>query len=280
LQPSARPVSRPSSFIFTLYGDFVHRHEDGADQALWLGSLVRLMGSFGLSEAAVRQAVSRMSRQGWLAPEKRENRAFYRVTPHGRRRIEGLNPRIYGPIIEWDGHWRMLTYRVAESARERRDRLRKDLTVLGWAPLSASTWISPSDALGDAREAAEVNGAGPEIDLFSGTYHGPRSDRELLEACWDLGRIAAAYEAFDAVYRARLEAERDDGDLSEQEAFVERMWLVHDFRKFAYVDPGLPSILLPAGWAGSSATALFREYYALLHAKSSAFFKRTTRSKV
>jgi phenylacetic acid degradation operon negative regulatory protein len=275
LEPTARPVSRPTSFIFTLYGDFVHRRAGEVDDALALGSLVRLMGSFGISDAAVRQAVSRMSRQGWLLAERRGNRAYYRVTPRGQRRIEGLNPRIYGPIVEWDGRWRMLTYRIAESSRERRDGLRKDLTVLGWAPLSASTWISPSDALDDARDAAQANGAGAEIDLFSGTYHGPRSDRDLLQACWDLDRIAEAYRAFEDTYRPRMERERADRRLTEQMAFVERLWLVHDFRKFAYIDPGLPSTLLPAGWAGTSATALFGEYYGLLRTKSNVFFERT-----
>src|SRR5579862_1693585 len=54
-----KQVARPSSFIFTLFGDLVHR---GSGQ-LAIGALIRLMGAFGLSEGAVRQAVSRMARQ-------------------------------------------------------------------------------------------------------------------------------------------------------------------------------------------------------------------------
>ncbi len=267
-----RPVTRPNSFIFTLYGDFVHRTE-GGDAAIWIGSLARLMASFGISEPAVRQAVSRMSRQGWLEATRRGNRAFYTVTGRGRRRIELLSPRIYGPVVDWDGRWRMLTYSVAETKRERRDRLRKDLSVLGWAPLSASTWISPSDALDDARDAAEAAGVLAEIDLFVGEYRGPRSDRELLERCWDLGAIAAAYEEFVARYQPRLDLERAASTFDDEAAFIERMWLVHDFRKFAYVDPGLPSELLPAHWQGNVAAALFREYYAEIAAKSARFFE-------
>jgi len=230
------------------------------------------MACFDVSEPAVRQAVSRMSRQGWLAAERRGNRAFYSVTERGRRRIERLSPRIYGPVIEWDGRWRMLTYSVAETKRERRDKLRKDLAVLGWAPLSASTWISPSDGLDGARDAAEAAGVQADVDLFVAEYRGPRSDRELIERCWDLRAIAQAYEAFVARYRPRLEAERSRGALDDEAAFVERMRLVHDFRKFAYVDPGLPSELLPAHWSGNIAAALFREYYAELGAKSGRFF--------
>lgn len=256
----------------------VHRQID--DGALWIGSLVRLMASFGLSEAAVRQAVSRMSRQGWLVAKKNGNRAFYAVTDRGRRRIETLSPRIYGPIVEWDGRWRMLTYNVSEQLRDRRDRLRKELTVIGWAPLASSTWISPADSLEQAREVAESADVLDTIDLFEAEYRGPLSDRELLEKCWDLTAIATAYSDFIRRYEPRLVAERAHASLSPEDAFVERMWLVHDYRKFAYIDPGLPSTLLPAHWPGTTAAALFREYYAAIDAKSLRFFGQAARAAV
>jgi phenylacetic acid degradation operon negative regulatory protein len=167
----------------------------------------------------------------------------------------------------------MLTYSVAESRREGRDGLRKDLTVLGWAPLSASTWLSPNDALDVARSAAEANGVLENVDLFVGEYRGPHTDRELLERCWDLPAIAAQYGEFVARYEPRLHNERAHHTLHDDEAFVERMWLVHDYRKFTYLDPGLPSTLLPAHWPGTAAAATFREYYALISNKAEYFFR-------
>lgn len=272
LASERRTVTRPNSFIYTLFGDFVHR-DATANGELWAGSLIRLMGEFGLSEAAVRQAISRMSRQGWLAAAKRGNRSFYTLTDRGRLRVEAISPRIYGPVVEWDGRWRMLTYSVAESRREGRDGLRKDLTVLGWAPLSASTWLSPNDALDSARVAADANGVLENVDLFVGEYRGPHTDRELLERCWDLPAIAEQYREFIAHYEPRLQNERARHALHDDEAFVERMWLVHDYRKFTYVDPGLPSTLLPAHWPGTVAAAVFREYYALISKKAEHFFR-------
>jgi phenylacetic acid degradation operon negative regulatory protein len=230
------------------------------------------MASFGLSEAAVRQAFSRMSRQGWLVASRSGNRAYYAVTDRGRRRIEGLSPRIYGPVVEWDGRWRMLTYSVAEAQRERRDRLRKELTVLCWAPLSSSTWLSPRDALEEVRETIQSADLDDNIDLFVSDYAGPSSDRALLSKCWDLEAIASAYREFIHNYEPRLLQERERGGLSDEDAFVERLWLVHDYRKFTYVDPGLPSTLLPAHWPGTTAAALFREYYAAIDRKSLKFF--------
>ena len=213
-----------------------------------------------------------MARQGWLLAQRQGNRGFYSVTERGRRRIEELSPRIYGPVIEWDGRWRLLTYAIGEAHRKRRERLRKELSALGWAPLSPSTWISPSDTLVAAREAARATGTLDALNLFSSEYRGPLHDRELLERCWDVGKIASAYLSFLARYEPRLARERERGESSDEAALVERLWLVHDYRKFAYIDPGLPSELLPAHWPGNAAAALFREYYALLDVKSQRYF--------
>jgi phenylacetic acid degradation operon negative regulatory protein len=265
-----RVVARPNSFIFTLYGDMVHRL--AGDGSLWVGAVIRLMACFDVSAPAVRQAISRMTRQGWLTAHRIGNRAFYSVTDRGRRRIEELSPRIYGPVIEWDGRWRLLGYAIGEKHRKRRERLRNELSALGWAQLSPTTWISPSDTLTAAREAAAATDTLDAVNLFTSEYRGPRSDRELLERCWDVEAIAAAYRAFIARYQPRLERERERGDLTDEGALVERLWLVHDYRRFAYLDPGLPSELLPAHWPGTSAAALFREYYAVIGSKSQRYF--------
>jgi DNA-binding PadR family transcriptional regulator len=182
-------------------------HRVAGDGALWIGGLIRLMAAFGVSSQAVRQAVSRMTRQGWLIARREGNRAFYMVTARGRRRIEELSPRIYGPVIEWDGRWRLLSYAVGEAQRQGRERLRKELAALGWAQLSSSTWISPLDALAAAREAAETTVALGATDLFEAEYRGPHSDRELLERCWNVDSIAAAYREFVSRYRPRFDLE-------------------------------------------------------------------------
>ncbi|MGA8532676.1 MAG: PaaX family transcriptional regulator C-terminal domain-containing protein [Candidatus Tumulicola sp.] len=260
--------------IFTLYGDIVHRG-DRRDEggALPVAALIALMASFEISPAAVRQALSRTSRQGWLQARRTGNRAFYSVTERGRRRIAELSPRIYGPIIEWDGIWRSLIFAGSDRGRRARDRLRQELSVLGWAPLSNSTWLAPADSLASARAAAEVLGLGDVVHGFTGSYHGPLSDAQLIARCWNLEHIAGAYREFIARYRPRLTGERERAALDDETAFVERLWLVHDFRKFTYVDPGLPSELVPAHWPRTTAAALFREYYAALGAKSERFFR-------
>lgn len=259
-----RPVSRPNSFIFTVFGDFVHAYGD----AIWIGSLVRLMAEFGLSEQAVRAAVSRMSRQGWLESSRSGSRSYYSVTDLGKRRVDEVSKRIYvAPQTGWDGRWRMLSYTVPEAQRDLRDRLRKDLTVLGLGPLSASLWISPRDVLGAVGDAIRGTGLEERVDFFVAEYRGPLSNEALVRTCWDLDAIGRAYEAFVAQY------ERQPRTLSDVDAFVSRIWLVHDFRKFVYLDPGLPPALLPHDWPGTRAGILFRELYEALRPGAVRFFE-------
>ena len=257
-------MTRPNSFIYTVFGDFVHAYGD----SIWIGSLVRLMAEFGLSEQAVRAAVSRMSRQGWLESARVGSRSYYSVTARGKRRVDEVSKRIYvAPQDGWDGCWRMLSYTIPEAQRDLRDRLRKDLTVLGLGPLSASLWISPRDLLDAVIDTIRANGLEERVDFFVADYKGPQADAELVRKCWDLDAIARAYEDFIAQYAAAPGAMRD------VDAFVTRIWLVHDFRKFAYLDPGLPQRLLPRGWPGARAGELFRDYYAALRPGAVRFFE-------
>jgi len=264
-----RNSSRAASLIFTLYGDF----GAACGGRLWVGSVVALMAEFGIAEQTVRQALSRMVAQAWLSRSRENGRACYGLTERGAQRIAQIAPRIYEAAAEWDGRWRVVIYNIPERDRGRRDRLRKDLTLLGLAPLSTAVWISPRDVRAEILALARERTLAGGVQLFVGDYEGPLSDRALLERCWDLGAIAAAYRDFVAFYNERRERERQLAALTDREAFVERLKLVQRFRTFLYIDPGLPSALLPAHWPGSIASALFRNYYALLSTKALRFFR-------
>jgi len=182
----ARQITRPSSFIYTIMGDLV-RHEGGE---IWVGSLTRLMAEFAISESAVRQALSRMARQGWLTARKVGNRSYYAMTARGAERVAKVSPRIYrAPEEFWDGRWRLVAYSVPERIRENRDRFRKDLIVAGFAPLGPALWLSPRDALDAAREAAAESRLLEHVDFFEARSRGPRPDRELLARGWDLSLL-------------------------------------------------------------------------------------------
>ncbi|MDE2571788.1 MAG: phenylacetic acid degradation operon negative regulatory protein PaaX [bacterium] len=270
-----RQITRPRSFIFTLFGDVI-RHYGGE---IWIGSLNRLMGEFGLSEQAVRAAVSRMARQRWLQARKIGNKSYYSLTEMGRVRIDQTSPRIYHDLSEpWDGRWRILTYSIPEQQRSLRDRIRKELVFLGCAMLSPSVWLAPHDVFAQFREAAAALGIADRIDLFAAEYAGPHDDRSLVARCWDLPAIERAYRAFIDEYRPRLtRAQASQPLLADNLCFTEREWLVHDYRKFLYLDPGLPDRVLPRPWPRAEAVAIFNDYYRLLLPAATRFFEEVYR---
>lgn len=59
------------SMIFTLYGDYIRHYGN----EIWIGSLIRLLEEFGHNEQAVRAAISRMNKQGWIVSANRGTKA-------------------------------------------------------------------------------------------------------------------------------------------------------------------------------------------------------------
>ena len=92
------------SALFDLYGDHL------LDRGGWapISASVGLLGSLQISAPAVRTAVSRMVREGWLDPVVRAARG-YAVTARARERLREAHVRIYRTGAEdWDGRWHLV----------------------------------------------------------------------------------------------------------------------------------------------------------------------------
>jgi phenylacetic acid degradation operon negative regulatory protein len=251
------------SALFDVYGDHLRRRGGTAPVA----SLIRLLGALDIAAPAVRTAISRMVRQGWLAAVSTPDGPGYRLTERAERRLDDAYARIYRtggdsraragrpgqpgrPADPWDGRWHVL---VAQrpATRSSRERLGGGLTFLGYAPLTGGTWIAPR-AHPDAEVVLEAEGVRGEA--FFAAYDGEGA--ALAGRAWDLAAVAAAYERFEADARALLAA-TSAGPEPDRAAFATRSQLVHEWRKFLFLDPGLPGAVLPAGWPGHRAAELF-----------------------
>ncbi len=215
-----------------------------------MAALVRLLAPAAISPPAVRTAVSRMARQGWLVPVKLAGGAGYRLTPRAVRRLARAADRIYRrETPAWDRKWHVVVVeRVTERAR--RDRLKSALGYLGYACLDTSTWISPRPSVElDQVIAAEHVRA----ERFNATYDGDA--RGLAARAWDLDGLAQAYRRW--IWTANEIVVRGGADQPDDVIFAVRSELVHEWRKFLFIDPGLPAELLPPDWPGTDALELF-----------------------
>ncbi len=261
------------SMIFTIYGDYIRNY----GSKIWIGSLIRLLKEFGHNEQGVRVAVSRMVKQGWIQSEKQGNKSYYFLTDRGVQRMDEAANRIYKmKPNEWDGKWRILMYTIPEDKRQLRDDLRKELLWSGFGSFSSGCWISPNDLEKQINRLIEKYDIDEYVDFFISEYKGPKENQSLIEKSWQLEEIENKYEEFIEKYSKQFIVHQSiisRGEMSDADCFVERTNLVHEYRKFLFIDPGLPKELLPSKWNGNHAALLFSQYYQVLAEPASRFFE-------
>ena len=245
----------PRSLLFTLYGDYVLPL---GQEEVRVGTLVRLAEELGVSSAALRSALSRMGREGWLAARRNGGSPRYRLTDRGHGLIEEGTQRIYGRHrAGWDGRWLLVSYSLPEDRRGQRDRLREGLSFLGFGSLGNGIFVSPHDLRQEVRQLIGRQEVEQDVTVHHGTLEWPADPAQVVARAWDLGSLEAPYRAF--LLRIREELAEADA-LDDRESFRRRFLLTHEFRRFPFSDPDLPDALLPPDWVGASARAAFLEY--------------------
>ncbi|MDP9824158.1 PaaX family transcriptional regulator [Nocardioides massiliensis] len=243
------------SALFDLYGDHLLARGGQAPVA----ALVRLLAPLDVAAPAVRTAVSRMVRQGWLTPVALPAGAGYAVTERARERLVATAARIYRSETEdWDGTWDVVTL-GRFPGRGARDRVRRALGFLGYAPLADGTWIA-------ARASSEVRGVLGDEGVSCVQLRATVADSDLatVRGLWDLETLARDYVTWQDEARALLSAGGGGVGDGDEAAFAVRSRLLHSWRKFLFADPGLPPALLPADWPGHDARRLFEDEAARL----------------
>jgi phenylacetic acid degradation operon negative regulatory protein len=172
------------------------------------------------------------------------------------------------PHEEWDGCWCIVALSVPEVRRDIRDRLRKELTWLGFGSPSPGMYVSPHDHQLAVERLAEELDALEFLHVFRASTVRPADPRELVTRAWpELATLNRRYGAFYQRFSETLEVNRRavaDGRLSDEQAFRTRFELASEFRHCLYADPDLPPALAPRGWRGQDARRLFHELHALV----------------
>jgi phenylacetic acid degradation operon negative regulatory protein len=276
------------SALFDLFGDHLRTRNDRAPVA----ALVRILAPLGVAAPAVRTAISRMVRQGWLTPVQLDEGRGYELTDRARKRLDDAAARIYGTRGSgWKGSWDVLVLEPVPH-RAARERIRSGLSFLGYAQLTDSTWIGP---YASPEVAGMLENEGAACTRFEGYDGDPTA---LARRAWDLDALGRAYAAWHedaralvAPHRAAPEGapphrgapeDRTPQELApasydlddDTQAFVVRSLLVHEWRKFLFTDPGLPAELLPPDWPGTAAARFFAREAARLLPAASRFVDR------
>ncbi len=278
--PGSRKRSiRPQSAMLTLYGDYVlDRGEE-----IGIGSLINLFGNFGLSEQAVRSAVSRMCQAEILKSRSNGRKSYYSLTERGHSLLSTGAQRIFiRKDTTWDGTWNIVTYSIPEEERKIRDTLRRELNWMGYGTLAGATMISPYDLTDEVMKLAEDLDVTERIQIFQAKQQGLGDAKKVVSICWDLEKIHEMYASFMEEYEPRYEdwLERlNSGETIEPgEYFVERFALIHEYRKLPFYDPDLPDELLPEDWLRPAAAGLFQKFHDLLDERATEYFNSVVKA--
>lgn len=245
------------SLLLTILGEFVLPR----DAPAWTGALVAALAEVDVEEKSARQALSRTAAEGLLSAERDGRRVRWRLTPAGDRLLQSGTERIYSfgrQIEEWDGRWLVLAVSVPETQRQLRHKLRTRLTWAGLGSPMPGLWLTP-DTSKEKEVAAAIEELGVESFSFTGPFGQIGDQQQLVAQAWALEDVERRYADF-------VEAMSDVRVSSGDEAFRNQVGLVQAWRRFPFLDPGLPADLMPLTWPGPAAAALFRTRHAEWHA--------------
>jgi len=226
-----------ASFIVTIYGDVVVPR----GEILWIGSLIEICARVGISENLVRTATSRLVSASRLEGERAGRRSFYRLATAARAEFAEAARLLYTPEVE-PAHWFVLHAPGLPDEEIRRHRM---------ARMAGDVWLCPDR--GEAMPAAAMI-------LRSETP----ADPAPLAAFWDLTALQLRYQALLDRFRPLAHDLSGGIAISDDDALVARLLLVHVYRGVLLRDPGLPKAALPTDWHGAEARLLFRQLYTAL----------------
>lgn len=242
------------SLLTTLLGEFVLP----SNRPVWTSTLVEVLAMLDVEEKAARQALARTAAEGWLASDRVGRRVRWTLTEPGRRLLAEGASRIYGfgsGAREWDGRWLVVLVSVPETMRDLRHKLRTRLSWAGFGSPTAGVWITPHlSAEADAKLILDELDLSSQAMSYLANYGALGSERAMVERAWNLTDVAARYQEFVDGF-TNLQPSTSDELLRAQTL------LVHEWRRFPFLDPQLPAELLPPKWPGTTATALFNRLH-------------------
>lgn len=232
------------SIAVTVFGDAIAPRGGSVAMA----DLSLILERLGAEPGAIRTAMSRLARDGFVERHKEGRRSYYRLAPDASADFQAAAGRIYAAHpTEWSGTW---TVALGPEPKT---------TPTGFLRIAPSAWIAPGDAPPPPEMFTITGGSGAPPDWA----------RDLLSP----PELSEKYAALSASWRD-FNADRMEG----LDAVAARTLLIHQWRRILLRDAPLPRALRPANWAGADARDLVADIYRRLLPASEAWLSGATAS--
>lgn len=234
LELGIRPLSARSVVLSLLLG--AHPPE------LAVSDLVRSVEPFGVSDATLRVALTRMVAAGDL--ERADS--TYRLSDRLRQRQLHQDEAIRPQTVPWSGDWELAIITATGRSAAERSELRSMLTSLRLAELREGVWLRPANL---ARAwPQQVVAVAQRL-----TARPEKSDADLVNTLWEL-------DSWAHTGRKLLQA------FVTTDAPDRRFVIAAATVRHLLTDPALPKPLLPVGWPADRLRDVYDGYRAELTA--------------
>lgn len=227
------------SLIVTIFGDLARREGDRISGA----ALTRLVGMMGVKPEAMRVALFRLRKEGWIDSVREGRGSLHFLTRMGRRQSAEASPRIYDADRSFPENWHLLVSGSGEQTG--RGQLDSFLLTGEYLPVGSQVVIGPGPLPGDLKGLLGVE---------TGQVSVPGWLRD--QVCPP--ELMAQYEALERDFGTLLCQLERGTPLAAAEAAALRLLVVHSWRRLLFRHPDLPDWFFPDGWRGPGCRSHFR----------------------
>ncbi|SMX43078.1 PaaX family transcriptional regulator C-terminal domain-containing protein [Maliponia aquimaris] len=216
-------LPRVWSLLVTVFGDLA---QDGA--AIPAAVLGQIVAPIGVRPEAMRVALHRLKKDGWIDSQRSGRTSLYRLSAQGRAQTVAASPRIYASEPPAREAWLVLTDPAAPQPGAESD-----------------LWLTPHMRLSSGSPA------GAEAFATRLDPDAPLPGWMTARVC-DAGVVALSADLETRLFRLQ---DRLPADLTATQAAILRVLIVHGWRRIVLKTPQLPDHVFPAAWQGPACRA-------------------------
>ncbi|PWE32816.1 hypothetical protein DDZ14_08715 [Maritimibacter sp. 55A14] len=241
------------SVIITIFGDSV-LPRGGTVAATTLAQITERMG---IKPEALRVALYRLARDGWIVRSKHGRHSYYRLSPEGIAEFAPATRRIYARAPAMHGPWQLAAAEPAPQAE--RDALARAMTRAGHIEIAPGLYLGSAGSSTPA--GADLVRLRGELDTLP----------DWVRARLGPAALAADYARLEEALAACRDALGTGPPPCPRAAITLRTLVIHRWRRLLLRHPDLPANFFPEGWPGERCRAHVLALHAALSPPAEAW---------